>query len=424
MLITASMIITSIKRRMELLLLICLISVSAIRTSTAHNFGLVRDTHNEGGSDLVWQSALESAGHTTTLIDPGSASPDLSKFDFLFVCSWGNSISSNLKSAIESYINGGKSAFIQAEWWSGYDGNNLLVDLIQQQGGSITWHNTISGGLTHPSAEFNTVSPTITEVAHSGDCGVFEASQLTDDRFVPLLTDVRTFWDGEKEVVAALQFNNSSSGDIFTLGDVSPVKNDAILVSKLINYIVSQLPKIDLRSGTHGAGTYGNRHSQLKSVNLRTGQFGVYRINARPTDVGGYFTFESGISGSSLKKNLSNFYVYRQFLSGYPDQFYRRVDKSLATGDLRLFIAKGDTVSFILLPKRKYSRKRTRVKSSRSSGDIYITARSEDTSTIESAGIEVSASALNKRFRHIRPARNYVNKQNRKWSNRLRDYRN
>ena len=97
-----------------------------------------------------WQSVATSMGHTVTIANESTLNTTtfIAGTDILIVSVGATSVYTTTHATnIQTFLQTGKSAYIQGEYQTTYSGNQLFSNIVTSMGGSFTWGSTVAGQL-------------------------------------------------------------------------------------------------------------------------------------------------------------------------------------------------------------------------------------------------------------------------------------
>jgi len=105
--------------------------------------------NTEHDMDINWQTAAANLEHEVEILPQVTLDDTLffENTDILIISSGVISISQNRRDIIQQYVQQGGNAYIQGEYLSSYDSNQLFQQIVNNLGGFFEWGETVSGDL-------------------------------------------------------------------------------------------------------------------------------------------------------------------------------------------------------------------------------------------------------------------------------------
>jgi hypothetical protein len=209
---------------MKKLYLLIVISLLSTKLFSA-NITIVQSTNAIWTSDTVWRFVATGLGHnvnwvTDTVLDNTFF---ISNTDVLITCDYDVNYTPNRINNIKSFLQAGKSMYLQSEYDLSFNGNQAYQTIVNSLGGSFSWTGTVAGVL----APMNVL-------------GTLGATPLT----IPPLT---YFWYGCNSTVcnwfdSFLEYN----GDYFGFTFCPPLSSTGRLMTTSDQDWIIQMTSMDL----------------------------------------------------------------------------------------------------------------------------------------------------------------------------------
>jgi cysteine-rich repeat protein len=118
------------------------------------NIAIIESQSGPGGAgqnmDTVWKTLIEGLGHTATILPQTSLDniANLTAYNVLIVSGFDIPIPAARRTVIKAFVQSGRGAYVQGEYLSTYEGNQVFLDVVNQLGAGFVFAADISGSLT------------------------------------------------------------------------------------------------------------------------------------------------------------------------------------------------------------------------------------------------------------------------------------